>query len=63
MRSKEYNGLDMPKIQWNKVTWYSKTLALVIFIVLPFIFFYYGVQYGILLQLAKDATQATATHP
>ena len=34
------------KIEWNKVTWYSKLLALVIFVALPFIGFYYGAQYG-----------------
>ncbi len=34
------------KIQWNKVTWYSKFLALALFVALPFIGFYYGMQYG-----------------
>lgn len=34
------------KIEWNKVTPYSKALALVLFIALPFIGFYYGTQYG-----------------
>ena len=34
------------KIEWTKVTWYSKFLALVLFVALPFIGFYYGVQYG-----------------
>lgn len=34
------------KIEWNKVTWYSKTLALILFVALPFIGFYYGMQYG-----------------
>ena len=33
-------------IKWNKVTTLSKTLALIIFIVFPFIGFYLGVQYG-----------------
>ena len=33
-------------IQWNKVTWYSKLLALALFVALPFIGFYYGAQYG-----------------
>lgn len=36
----------MNKIQWNTVTWYSKALALILFVALPFIGFYYGVQYG-----------------
>jgi hypothetical protein len=34
------------KIEWNKVTWYSKWLALGLFVGLPFIGFYYGTQYG-----------------
>lgn len=33
------------KIQWNTVTWYSKSLALILFAALPFIGFYYGMQY------------------
>jgi hypothetical protein len=36
----------MNNIQWNKVTWYSKSLALIVFVALPFIGFYYGAQYG-----------------
>lgn len=34
------------KIEWNKVTWYSKLIALALFVALPFIGFYYGTQYG-----------------
>ncbi len=34
------------RIEWNKVTWYSKLLALALFVALPFIGFYYGTQYG-----------------
>jgi len=34
------------KIEWNTVTWYSKLLALALFVALPFIGFYYGTQYG-----------------
>src|SRR5258708_34260613 len=33
-------------MEWNKVTWYSKILALAFFVALPFIGFYYGMQYG-----------------
>jgi hypothetical protein len=33
-------------IQWKKVTWYSKTLALILFVALPFIGFVIGIQYG-----------------
>ena len=32
-------------IEWNKVTWYSKVLALALFVALPFIGFYFGVKY------------------
>jgi hypothetical protein len=34
------------KIAWNKVTWYSKLIALVLFVALPFIGFWLGVKYG-----------------
>ena len=34
------------KIQWNQVTWYSKTLSLALFLILPCIAFYLGIQYG-----------------
>jgi hypothetical protein len=34
------------KIRWNEVTWYSKLIALALFVALPFIGFYYGMQYG-----------------
>jgi len=43
------------KLQWHKVTWYSKTIALAIFIVWPFIFFYFGVIYGTAQQFKNDA--------
>src|ERR1044072_2461483 len=32
-------------IQWNKVTWYSKLLALILFVALPFTGFYLGIKY------------------
>ncbi len=35
------------KIKWNEVTWYSRILALVIFLALPFLGFYLGYRYGI----------------
>jgi hypothetical protein len=35
------------KIIWNKVTWYSKLAALILFlIVIPCLTFYIGVKYG-----------------
>jgi len=44
----------MIKLRWNKVTWYSKTIALAIFIVWPFIFFFFGALYGAALQSNID---------
>ena len=40
-------------IQWNKVTWYSKALAMAVFILLPFITFYFGFGYGYLKKAAE----------
>lgn len=40
------------KIEWNKVTWYSKGLAAIIFIVLPLAAFYYGIQLGFIISSA-----------
>lgn len=34
------------KIEWNKVTWYSKALAAAIFIILPVVAFYLGLRIG-----------------
>lgn len=42
------------KIEWNKVTWYSKALALALFIVLSFGGLWIGVQYGELRQRVDD---------
>lgn len=33
------------RVVWNKVTWYSKTLAIALFVALPFIGFWLGIQY------------------
>jgi hypothetical protein len=33
------------KVEFNKITWYSKLIALILFITLPFIGFYLGMQY------------------
>ncbi len=43
----------MAHIQWNKVTWYSKTLALVLFVALPFVGFYIGAKYGEAAEFAR----------
>ena len=41
------------RIEWNKVTWYSKLLALILFASLPFIGFYLGVHYQKLIEKSK----------
>ena len=41
-------------MQWNAVTWYSKIIALALFIALPFIGFYYGIRYGESIELAAS---------
>ncbi len=50
------------KIEWNKVTWYSKLLALALFVALPFIGFYYGVQYNKDKTAAAGATAMSPVH-
>jgi len=49
------------KIEWNTVTWYSKLLALAIFVALPFIGFYYGIQYGKIVAEVGQAPAAGTT--
>jgi hypothetical protein len=49
------------KIKWNEVTWYSKLIALVIFVALPFIGFYYGVQYGKIVGAVDQASTPSVT--
>lgn len=51
----------MSKIEWNKVTWYSKLLALVLFVGLPFLFFYYGTQYGEMVGYIRHTIPLTRT--
>jgi hypothetical protein len=56
----------MANIQWNKVTWYSKLIAAAIFVILPFVGLYYGIQYGENIGQANQAAQmpaATSTMP
>jgi len=48
------------KIELHKVTWYSKLIALIIFVVFPFVGFYWGIQYGETVQIAKQASLAAA---
>lgn len=52
--------IDM-KIEWNKVTWYSKLIALILFVALPFIGFYYGTQYGKTVALVGQPSTSVAT--
>ncbi len=47
------------KIQWNKVTWYSKVLALALFVALPFI----GFKLGMCYERANNAPAYTAPSP
>lgn len=44
------------KVHWNKVTWYSKLLALIIFVALPFIGFWYGTEYGKTIALLQGGS-------
>ena len=34
------------KIVWNKVTWYSKAIALALFVLIPFAAFWFGLEVG-----------------
>ncbi|MCX6788942.1 MAG: hypothetical protein NTZ36_03655 [Candidatus Jorgensenbacteria bacterium] len=43
------------KIKWNEVTTLSKTVALIVFIALPFIAFYLGIKYQELVQYGNCA--------
>ncbi len=49
------------KIQWNNVTWYSKFIALVLFVALPFIGFYYGMRYGKIVAVLDQVPAVIAT--
>ncbi len=51
------------KIEWNKVTWYSKLLALILFVVLPFAGFYFGVRYGVAQQRAANILSDSKNTP
>ena len=50
----------MNNIEWNRVTWYSKIIAMALFVALPFIGFYYGIQYGSIVASLKNGP-ATST--
>jgi hypothetical protein len=44
------------KVVWNKVTWYSKLIALALFVALPFAGFWLGIQYGETISLINSST-------
>jgi len=48
-------------VQFNKVTWYSKIIAMVIFVAMPFVGFYYGIQYGEVMQTANPGSGTVQT--
>src|SRR3989344_384516 len=48
-------------IKWTEVTWYSKALAMILFIFLPFFGFYFGVQYGKTVGLENQSTEFVPT--
>jgi hypothetical protein len=57
---------EVMKIKWNEITWYSKMIALILFVALPFIGFYYGAQYGKMIsapdqQFLSEASQNNNT--
>ena len=52
----------MSKIEWNKVTPLSKVIALVLFVALPFLGFYYGVQYGQVAAYVATQNQVASTN-
>src|SRR5258708_2363423 len=51
------------KIIWNKVTPLSKLVALTLFVLLPFIGFYYGMQYGALAAFLHNGPAAPGRAP
>ncbi len=44
------------KIEWNKVTWYSKAIALALFGIMPFVGFWFGAGYGASHQYAANVS-------
>lgn len=49
------------QIQWNKVTWYSKAIALALFIVVPCLTFVWGAEYGALVAMLNNAPRQAST--
>lgn len=51
-------------IEWNKVTWYSKVVAIILFVVVFYLGFYTGKIYEqVKLQIGPEETIATPTAP
>ncbi len=51
-------------IKWNQVTWYSRLLALVLFLgVVPMVAFYIGIQYQLTLQSTVSDSRVASTMP
>lgn len=48
------------KIEWNKVTWYSKLVALMLFVTLPSMGFYLGIQYQKAISPTTSSTSSTS---
>jgi len=42
------------KIEWNKVTWYSKLIAIILFVWVFFLGFHLGKEYGIALSFPQE---------
>lgn len=51
----------MEHIEWHRVTWYSKLIALIVLVVFPFVGFYWGIQYGKMVQATNQETGALST--
>jgi hypothetical protein len=51
------------KMKWNEVTSFSKILALILFIALPFVGFWFGIQYGEALQAVQNFGAGGGTAP
>lgn len=53
----------MTNIQYTKVTWYSKTLALALFVAMPFLGFWAGIKYQVLKESATGSNMQSSTTP
>jgi len=49
-------------LQLYKVTWYSKLIALLVLVVLPFVAFWLGVRYGMVVQRASEFVHSEGYH-